>query len=224
MDNQWYYDQIKDAQLEVVEQGKKLQAFLLRKYPDKSMMSTMIIFAPGIIIITGDLRVTNNGIMTIGYDLNWFRTRLDSSYLAEKFLEQKWIPERAKDYWEYVRNDYKAQLDEWKKAVAEDVDVDSNLQPDNPMLCKNKWISCGRKIDGEVTIIDAIDEMLGNDDVFSSQELLYTALPVYKKDGRFLCPFDSSDGMGGYGYNPAEVGWLTAIHRRFSELYETIDT
>jgi len=91
------------------------------------------------------------------------------------------------------------------------------------MLRKREWNSCGHCLDGEVTIIEAIDEMLENDDVFSSPDQLNDAIPAYKEDGRFIYAFDSTCVSWGYGYHPAEVGWLAAIQRRFAETYAEME-
>jgi hypothetical protein len=98
---EWYEKQISGCTLEVVELGEKVKTFLLRKEPDSMMMSTYIIFTPAGIVISGDIQVCRHGVISYGgYGIGWFASRLDPSYLAEKFLEQRWVPSAAMEAWE----------------------------------------------------------------------------------------------------------------------------
>jgi hypothetical protein len=72
----------------------------------------------------------------------------------------------------------------------------------------------------DVTIIEALDVLLSDEygQVFESGYTLNEALPAYSlrediDDGHWLwfCPFDTSDGLGGYGYPEHEVGWRRSI-------------
>ena len=70
-------------------------SFLMRR-PNRSDYLTNIIFAAGRIIIVGDLTIDGNGAVSVcGYGLEWFAGHKSESYLCEKFLHRKWVPEKA---------------------------------------------------------------------------------------------------------------------------------
>lgn len=71
-------------------------------------MSTLFMFTPEGIVITGDLcpRACPRGcISTLGYSLKWFTDKLSEDYLCEKFLQRgvyadtirEWLEDRAKN-------------------------------------------------------------------------------------------------------------------------------
>ena len=217
-DLNWYYEQIKDATLEAVEVGQKLQWFRLSRYPGRGIMSTDLVFLPFAVIITGDNRVTRRGCQALGYDLGWFAESHNADYLAEKFLEHKWVPSLAREYWGERLADYRQQMS---------ITLEEGEEYDDDLLNKHSW-----RIDDQVlenaTVVDAIEKLFTLD-CWSSGNELYNAMPalktVYPKwsiapTERWVMPFDCSDGMGGYGYEPAEVGWLAAIQRKFAEEYK----
>lgn len=218
-DLNWYYEKIKDATLEAIEVGEKIQWFRLVKYAESRLMSTDLIFTPFAVIITGDNRVTQKGCQALGYDLAWFSSCLDAHYLAEKFLEHRWVPSLAREYWGERLTDY--------RQLMEGVTLEEGEEYDDELLNKHSW-----RIDDQVlenaTVVDAIEKLFAMD-CWSSASELYHFLPamktVYPKwsinpTERWIMPFDCSDGMGGYGYEPAEVGWLAAIQRKFAEEYK----
>ncbi len=215
-ESDWYYKQIQDATLEVIERGNQVQVFNLRKYPGRSMMSTVLVFLPFCIILTGDNRVCNHGVQALGYALEWFKNCHEASYLAEKFLETKWVPEKAEAYWKGILADYKQQFEEWKS------EAEPDDPPDNKLFAKMNWrAGYNRQLLFGVTIVQALGLMLEDSSCFESPDALYCSLPAWhnKSDGFWHCPFDTSCGLGGYGYAPGEVGWLAAIQKRFAELY-----
>lgn len=179
----WYYRQIAWATLEVVEQGEKYQVFRLRKYPDSTMMSSLLIFGPGVICITGDLRVNKNGVNIIGYGLDWFAMKLDAGYLAEKCLDDVYEADRA-------RADLGAHIKERFEAA--------RMYRDRREISRLKAL---RNLIRE-------EERWG---LFDSAHTLHEAL--IKLDS------DYYEYRFGYGYPTAELGWLSAIQRRFSEEY-----
>lgn len=86
---------LKDHKLVKVQDGEVL-AFYLRK-EDTLSMSTLLVFTPEGIAMMGDLTPERNGsISSRSYGLKWFVGELSESYLCEKFLEQKYVPELAK--------------------------------------------------------------------------------------------------------------------------------
>jgi len=88
------------------EDQLRLQAFYLKKKDEGRMGSTLLIFTPEGIVITGDLTPERNGsISTFGYGLGWFASDLDGSYLCEKFLTTRWIPEIACEDLKEYRNE-----------------------------------------------------------------------------------------------------------------------
>lgn len=71
----------------------KFEAFLMKRPGEGRIMSTMIVFTPEGIVITGDLcpRAGTRGIVSdAGYGTGWFRGRLSERYLCEKFLTDEW--------------------------------------------------------------------------------------------------------------------------------------
>ena len=159
-----YYAELKDATLEVVELGQFAQVFCLRKYPDRSLMSTHLIFTPFCVIITGDNRVENHGVQALGYGLDWFRRAHDPDYLAGKFLETRWVPEMAKKHWEEVLDSWRRRREAWLAEVAEmkaelpeDEQCDfEDPQPDEAELQPRNW-HVGRIELEKATIVDALE-------------------------------------------------------------------
>ncbi len=224
-DHTWYYEQIKDATLEVIELGEFAKSFRLRKYPNTDTMSAVLIFTPWACIITGDLRVENHGLQTIGYGLEWFAQIHEPSYLAEKFLESRWVPEKAHAYLKNFQEHWKATLADHQA----EYQLEDGEEWDEPELQKRDWRIPGEVLEG-VTVIEAFDAFLSDENYiyFGSPGELYSALPAYRDSStkyaeRWIVPFDGSDGLGGYGYPEPLVGWLAAINRRFAELYSPMD-
>lgn len=218
-DYSWFYDQIKDATLELIEDGKSVKTFLLRKYPDKSMMSTWLFFTPVGIIISGDMRPAGSGVIALGYGLDWFAQKLEASYLAEKFLNEKWVPELALKSWKECLTEWEARYQEYKNGIGPDEDEDS-FEPDEPLLKKMDWqygTNPTEYIEG-VTIVEVLRALVENSQFFEDAHTLYESLPAYLDEYVYHCPFSSED-LAGYGYAEAEIGWLYAIQRRFSECY-----
>lgn len=69
------------------------------RYPDRRAQSTLIIFSPEGIVVTGDLCPgENRGVMSdYGYGLPWFVQDLDPDYLAEKFLRKRFVFDVAEE-------------------------------------------------------------------------------------------------------------------------------
>ena len=82
-------------------------------------MSTLFLFTPEGIIITGDLcpRACRRGcISSLGYSLGWFTSsELGEDYLCEKFLERGCYAENVRQWLEYVS---KSDEDMEKRSIA----------------------------------------------------------------------------------------------------------
>ncbi len=82
-------------ELKLVSRTEDVTAFYL-KAPGTRMMSTLLLFTPEGIVLQGDLTPERKGSLSdLGYGPGWFAGKLSEGYLCEKFLEHKWVPERA---------------------------------------------------------------------------------------------------------------------------------
>lgn len=88
-------ESLKDHVLVEVPTGD-IRTFYLKR-PEKSrMMSALLIFSPEGIIICGDLRIGDHGVVSdYGYGLDWFAGELGEDYLCSKFLKREWQSEVA---------------------------------------------------------------------------------------------------------------------------------
>ena len=66
-----------------------------------------------------------------------------------------------------------------------------------------------------VEVIEAAKEMLSEDYLWTWGTP--TSQDVYEKLDNSR--YDTSDGIPGHGYDPSDAGWLVAVQRRFSELF-----
>jgi len=207
----WYYRQIENATLQVISESDGVRIFMLRKYPNSTMMSTYIIFAVGRIIITGDMPVRDNGIIAAGYDLEWFSGGLSPDYLAEKFLEKDFHPEIAMRQWREMIDQYQTELDQFRAECGDE-------EPDNLLLRETAWRYDWHKVHG--TVIDAMKLVIerGVEDFDSYESVTGIAL---RQDGGPVDEFHPANDLEsiGWGYDPNEIGWLAAIQRRFAECY-----
>jgi len=110
MDFKMQYETVKDHYLEPYELGKEISSFYLRRDPDSYMMSTLLIFHPGRIIVAGDLSPGRYGVISCGgYGIDWFAMKLDAQYLAEKFLSECYESDRAEreaiEYYKWMAED-----------------------------------------------------------------------------------------------------------------------
>jgi hypothetical protein len=106
------YAQIADAALHPVQEQGPIKAYYLKKYPDQRMMSTLLIFSPEGITITGDLRPCQNGVTILGHNLEWFASKQEPEYLASKCLEKSYSDTRARDDIQQMIRDW--TRDAWK--------------------------------------------------------------------------------------------------------------
>lgn len=203
MDYSWYYDQIKDAVLEPLEVGEKVKSYYLRRWPGRRMMSTLIIFSPEGIVLTGDLRPTQRGgCMTMEYGLIWFCSDLAPRYLAEKFLQKKWQPARAEEWLRDHIKDLRAVPDD---AVDEEPGEEESGDGQSGESTPNPYH----------TDADRLSKLLEDLSNFDSPEEFYWALNGANCQTQ---SYDYEIVDGGVDYDDNEVGWLYAIQRRFAEL------
>lgn len=114
------------------EDGKSTDMWYLR-YPDQRAQSTLIIFSPEGIVITGDLCPGDNrGVVSdYGYGLSWFVQELNPYYLAGKFLRKKFVFDVAD---ETFRAMVKDAFDNKEFSVAEEAICEwEEVDPENPI-------------------------------------------------------------------------------------------
>lgn len=221
----WYEEELKDATLEVLHNDDFCKAFRLRKYPDRLDMSTIILFTCNQIILTGDLRITRHGLASdFGYGLEWFAEQLDPEYLAEKFLTESWHKELAIEWWKDVLAEHRREEAEQLEAVQQELQEVCEF-PHN----QNAWSVAGDIIH-KGTLCDALEVFIKHleDDSDIDPRWVYENQPAYLASNMsahlraagYTVYFSGEDGYGGYGYAPAEVGWLHAIQARFAALYK----
>jgi hypothetical protein len=234
-DLHWFINQLAGASLTLVEDGEKVKTFLLKKYPDSSDYSAWLFFTPIGIVISGDLSVADHGVIAPGYGLDWFASRQDPDYLAEKFLKTKWVPDLMRTFFreraDKLDQDIKTYRDQIVKDWADENDGEtpSNNEIDEQMpelLRRYEWKVGSQQMEG--TQADAIRFLLQCDEesgeIFNTPDRLDDYLPAYRcQKGnaakQWTCPYDCYDMGRGYGYEPGEIGWLTAIQTTFSTLY-----
>lgn len=207
-DLSWYYDQLKDAVVEPLEVGEKVRSYYLRRFPGKRMMSTLIVFTPEGIILTGDLRPAQRGCMTMEYGLTWFCSELEPRYLAGKFLEKKWQPAKAMEWLESHIKDLRAIPDD---AIPEDdpaLNGSGESEPGEGKPGKNE----PNPYHADTDRLSKLLEDLSN---FDSPQEFYWALVNTKPETQV---YDYDTVSCGEDYDDNEVGWLYAIQRRFAEL------
>jgi len=196
------YEMLKGHELEVVQRGEKVQAFYLRERPGDRSMSTLILFTPEGIVLQGDLTPERNGVCSaLGYGLPWFAGRLDSSYLAEKFLSEKWVLDLAKENLKleiedmYRSGDY-TEVSEWRIGVA----TFTGVEPD---------------------ALQIFAEEAEEWSWFSTWSDFSRELPAYRVGNHWVAYDSEFISAMGMHYDPHEVGLLAAIQRRFSEEIDT---
>ncbi len=73
-------------ELTEIEAGSSIRYFQMRR-PGTGVYSVELLFVGCQIFIAGDIRIGPTGsVITRGYDLDWFASKLDANYLCEKFL------------------------------------------------------------------------------------------------------------------------------------------
>ncbi len=107
------------ALMQILDAGK-FKSFLMKRPGEGRMMSTLIIFTPEGIVISGDLcpRAGTRGIVSdAGYGIGWFRGRLSERYLCEKFLREEWQLEVAVPQ---LRSEIEDRIDDEGRGIFEE--------------------------------------------------------------------------------------------------------
>lgn len=178
MNVDFYYDQIKDAKLEVLDLGNHVNSFALRKYPDSKEVNSLILFTPVGIVITGELSPHGRAVVAPGYGLEWFSSELDPDALALSFLDLEWVWSKAFAYFKSLVDQF-----EEERQTLEDEDC-----PPSGRFLPRKWRVKGREIVG--TEGDALKALLTVKEFLKTPETLFDALPVYEdsQTGLWVCP------------------------------------
>lgn len=197
----FFYNQLDGCTLEVIDNTPHTQVFLLRKYPGRTMMSSVLIFTPYGITLTGDLRVEGNGVCAPGYGLDWFtQPHPDRRYLAAKFLRTGWVPECAHAYYKAIRDEWAEQQTSIESEFAEEIaerkaqaerDGETYSPPPEMLVAiyeaeeielqPRTW-RIGEDELKDATIVEALDHFLANDENFANPNALYEALPIFNRE------------------------------------------
>lgn len=228
--------------------GKVIQAFRCGR-PDSWVYTTVLFFTPYGISISGDLMLggkeSPHGVWCPGYDLEWFtKQRIDEDYLCSKFYRQVWQQEAAiqwcRDHAKRVRSghedhDFKALqsaserfdeivgslalLERDLKECADSASPETNEEIRHINAEKAELLKEREQIEKDLKGIreqyaapfEELANDLDNGDVGDVRQFAEELVERgYVLDG--YCP--------GYDYPLAEAGWLCALQKKFSELYQ----
>ena len=110
---------MKHTIIEQISDGA-IKAFYLKERADSRINSTLVIFSPEGIAITGDYSPLSRGVCSAyGYGVGWFASELSGSYLCEKFLQKEWSQKQSFDY-------LKERYEEIAEEIAEEYDEEEN--------------------------------------------------------------------------------------------------
>ena len=243
-----FEEQLKAHVLEQVLDQPGWQAFYLRRPGGGRMMSTLFIFCPEGIILTGDLAPARRGrgaTSCYGYGLEWFAGRLSESYLCEKFLEEGWHADLAqedlKDLALEVRRgccdgDFRAMKD-LRDAAKERQDLAEEIALYRRDMTTARAMPPGpereRALEESRPFIRSVQERLRplRAKAVRLRESMALRLENLAKECEYGSYEQGTFGeawreiepdverLPGWGYDPAERGWLVALQGRFRELY-----
>jgi hypothetical protein len=229
--------------LEEIPAGEKMQAFWMKKPERGRMMSTLLVFTPEGIVITGDLcpRAGTRGVVSdLNYGIGWFSGKLSPDYLCEKFLDREWHAElAAQDLKEMACAVLRGEYDDYGWTGS----LHAAKQEREDALEEVRLVYAALKEAKQEGDEEAI-----KDEREAFEEAKKVVAPLREKNVAFredlakdlerlsrMCEFGEVDQLGfandyrdlnadaetlpGYGYDPAEAGWLAAIQQRFAELY-----
>lgn len=118
-----YAKELQDHVLTLVQAGP-VTAWKMAK-PGTGINRVLLVFSPEGIVLQGDLTPERNGsVSTFGYGLEWFTRQLGWSYLAEKFLTKRWVPELAEEQLREWIDEYPEHSAELQKIADALVDFD----------------------------------------------------------------------------------------------------
>lgn len=237
-------ESIKDHVLEQVLDTERFKAFYM-KYPGppQRSMSTLIMFTPEGIVITGDLcpRMKTGGVISdLGYGLNWFSGRLSEGYLCEKFMQQGWYRELAEgDLRKMVKAIGQGEYDDygWTGELRETSEERRGLSEE--LKHAREDLRADRERGDEEAVQDGRHSVasLREDLRPLRQKVVKLRAALVEKVNDLLQRLDWGDmdqmGFGdrwrdihadaedvpGWGYPPGDAGWLCTIQKKFVELY-----
>lgn len=155
--------------------------------------SCEVIFSPEGICILGDLVPCERGVISSReYNGWWLAGATNPAYLAEKFLTKRWVPELAAQ-----------AIEDWLTSG------------DESLLAQGRPFK--RDEDGESELLGRIVDAPGELRYGERGEewLLELCDDIEREIGVRV----HDDGMPGWGYEPGEVELLSAIQKRFAELW-----
>lgn len=145
------------------------------------------------LIVGGDIRITDNGVIAPGYDLEWFgNTPLNAPYMAEKFLKPRWNDRKAKRIW----------FDEIERLKKEGFNMAENFT----------WTVCGVPFYG--TVEEVIQFFLKTCS-FISFQVMEKEFPRYSGKDGYMRSFMVPEYWNWTDYDDDEIGWLFAVQRAF---------
>ncbi len=231
--------------LEQVLDAERFKAFYMKRPgSDQRMMSTLIMFTPEGIVITGDLcpRMQTGGVISdLGYGLNWFSGKLSEGYLCEKFMQQGWYRELAEgDLRKMVKDIGQGEYDDYgwtgelREASEERRGLSEELKDAREDLRADRERGDEEAVQDRRRAIEGLREDLRP----LRQKVVKLRAALVEKVNDLLQRLDWGDmdqmGFGdrwreinadaewvpGWGYPPGDAGWLCAIQNRFAELYQ----
>lgn len=234
-------ESLKDHVLEELPAGE-MKAFYLKKPGNGMMDSCLILFTPEGVVICGDRAPSRTGrgaITAFRYGLDWFASELYEDYLCSKFLDKEWVPEYAVRFCRSVaketrigkQDDYgyvdKKKLWEIRAGHSEDLErlrQDIREEKDPEWLWKMKAerkILIARLVEARRALQEVREEAASRyEELAQRLENNECGVEGFAEDLMEIDPGAIEDGVPGYGYPPAEAGWLCAIQQRFREVYK----
>lgn len=242
-----FEETFKNHYLERALDSEGFKAFYLKEPGMGRMQSTLFLFTPEGIIITGDLcpgnDSRNSGVQAFGYGLSWFSQPLSEHYLCSKFLCEEFRRELAAERCREIaydimrgdtgRFDRDAALEEVtdrRASLAEELRTWLDLRRDPPEA--RSWT--GMQGNAEVARIrrEAAETraLLMERRAAIAQKYLEIGDWVEAGDvgregfGDALRRVDSGywEDCPGYGYDPRSASLLCALQRKFAALYPAL--
>lgn len=236
-------DSLKDHVLEKVLDTDRFVGFYLRRPSGGRMMSSLLLFTPEGIILTGDLSTGRRGsISAFGYNLDWFASDLGEDYLCGKFLDKSWHADLAErelreeaaqvraglndeEYDNHqltlAANDRTLMAEELRGLRADlrgadDAELAADIKGQIADLRKDALDGKKALLDARKELADDLERLADDCNNMTPSEFEEEYIAIIRHD-------DLDFSFPGYGYPPADAGWLCAIQQKFRELHrETV--
>lgn len=243
-------EQLEGHFLVPIEGGKDVEGFYMKRSADSRMMSTLFLFTPEGIVILGDLRPGDNGVISdLGYGLDWFSGKLSERYLCEKFLQQGWHHEVAHERLKEIADDWRAgkfkdyhgsysclkdleEAEDERLSMHEELVIQRRLLKDD---IKEGTTKGDRKAQEDEIAAFWKDLHEIRERVVRLREAAVGKVETVMRDvqygdlsrDQFYDSFhdeidDDVEHLPGWDYDPTEAHWLCALQQKFSELYHAI--